>query len=1144
MADALLGILIQNLGSFVQEELATYLGVGELTQSLSRKLTLIRAVLKDAEKKQITNDAVKEWLQQLRDAAYVLDDILDECSITLKAHGNNKRITRFHPMKILVRRNIGKRMKEIAKEIDDIAEERMKFGLHVGVIERQPEDEGRRQTTSVITESKVYGRDKDKEHIVEFLLRHAGDSEELSVYSIVGHGGYGKTTLAQTVFNDERVKTHFDLKIWVCVSGDINAMKVLESIIENTIGKNPHLSSLESMQQKVQEILQKNRYLLVLDDVWTEDKEKWNKLKSLLLNGKKGASILITTRLDIVASIMGTSDAHHLASLSDDDIWSLFKQQAFGENREERAELVAIGKKLVRKCVGSPLAAKVLGSSLCCTSNEHQWISVLESEFWNLPEVDSIMSALRISYFNLKLSLRPCFAFCAVFPKGFEMVKENLIHLWMANGLVTSRGNLQMEHVGDEVWNQLWQRSFFQEVKSDLAGNITFRMHDFIHDLAQSIMEKECISYDVSDSTNVSIGVHHLSIFDKKPNIGFFFLKSKYDHIIPFQKVDSLRTFLEYKPPSKNLDVFLSSTSLRVLLTRSNELSLLKSLVHLRYLEIYDSNITTLPGSVCRLQKLQTLKLERCHLLSSFPKQFTKLKDLRHLMIKNCHSLISAPFRIGQLTSLKTLTIFIVGSKTGYGLAQLHNLQLGGKLHIKCLENVSNEEDARETNLISKKDLDRLYLSWGNDTNSQVGSVDAERVLEALEPHSSGLKHFGVNGYGGTIFPSWMKNTSILKGLVSIILYNCKNCRHLPPFGKLPCLTILYLSGMRYIKYIDDDLYEPETEKAFTSLKKLSLHDLPNLERVLEVDGVEMLPQLLNLDITNVPKLTLTSLLSVESLSASGGNEELLKSFFYNNCSEDVAGNNLKSLSISKFANLKELPVELGPLTALESLSIERCNEMESFSEHLLKGLSSLRNMSVFSCSGFKSLSDGMRHLTCLETLHIYYCPQLVFPHNMNSLASLRQLLLVECNESILDGIEGIPSLQKLRLFNFPSIKSLPDWLGAMTSLQVLAICDFPELSSLPDNFQQLQNLQTLTISGCPILEKRCKRGIGEDWHKIAHIPISPSSVETTTPTKSTICENIITTWRIAKATWKILWNYNMQSSGFEEMIDSITQVP
>ena len=341
------------------------------------------------------------------------------------------------------------------------------FGFQpVGVAEERQQGDGEwRQTISVVTEPKVYGRDKDKKQIVEFLLRHASDSEELSVYSIVGHGGYGKTALAQTVFNDERVKTHFDLKIWVCVSDDFSMMKVLDSIIENTNGKNPDLSSLESRQKKVQEILQNKRYLLVLDDVWNEDQEKWNKFKSLLQHGTKGASILVTTRLDNVASIMGTYDAHPLIGLSDDHIWSLFKQQAFGENREERAELVAIGKKLVRKCAGSPFAAKVLGSSLRFKREEHQWISVLESEFWNLTEVDPIMSALSLSYFNLKISSRPCFAFCAVFPKDFEMVKEHLIQLWMANGLVTSRGNLQMEHVANEVWNDLYQRSFFQEVK-------------------------------------------------------------------------------------------------------------------------------------------------------------------------------------------------------------------------------------------------------------------------------------------------------------------------------------------------------------------------------------------------------------------------------------------------------------------------------------------------------------------------------------------------------------------------------------------------------------------------------------------------------------------------------------------------------
>jgi muconolactone delta-isomerase len=167
---------------------------------------------------------------------------------------------------------------------------------------------------------------------------------------------------------------------------------------------------------------------------------------------------------------------------------------------------------------------------------------------------------------------------------------------------------------------------------------------------------------------------------------------------------------------------------------------------------------------------LQTLKLEGCIYFSSFPNQLTQLQDLRHLMIENCPSLVSTPFRIGELTCLKTLTIFIVGgSEDGFGIEELHNLQLVGKLHIKGLENVSNEKDAREANLIGKKDLNRLYLSWGDYANSQVSDVDAEGVLEALEPHS-GLKSFGVKSYRGAHFPPWMRSTSILKGLVHIIL--------------------------------------------------------------------------------------------------------------------------------------------------------------------------------------------------------------------------------------------------------------------------------------------------------------------------------------------------------------------------------------
>jgi len=81
MAEALLGIVIQHFQSFVQDQFASFWGVDQQSHKLSSNLTAIHAVLKDAERKQITSHAVKDWLQKLTDAAYVLDDILDECSV-------------------------------------------------------------------------------------------------------------------------------------------------------------------------------------------------------------------------------------------------------------------------------------------------------------------------------------------------------------------------------------------------------------------------------------------------------------------------------------------------------------------------------------------------------------------------------------------------------------------------------------------------------------------------------------------------------------------------------------------------------------------------------------------------------------------------------------------------------------------------------------------------------------------------------------------------------------------------------------------------------------------------------------------------------------------------------------------------------
>ncbi|WVZ13284.1 hypothetical protein V8G54_017814 [Vigna mungo] len=378
--------------------------------------------------------------------------------------GHTSCLSRLHPNDILFRFNIGKRMKDITQRFHDIHEEKSTFNLEHGITEVQTVDDFWRQTSSDITEPVVYGRNQDREKIVKFLLEDASNSEELSIFPIVGIGGLGKTTLAKQVFNDHRVCKHFDLTIWVCVSDDFNTKTILQSIIECITGQNPNLNSLEAMRKKVEEVLHGMRYLLVLDDVWNEYQEKWKQLKGKLqcARAAKGATILVTTRLEEVASTMQTHPTYHLKKLSGDESWSLFKYHAFGPNREETEELVAIGKEIVRNCIGLPLAIKTLGSLLRDQSEVRQWINVKEGSSMTNEE-NSIMRALKLSYSNLELSLRRCFSFCAIFPKDFAIDKEELIHLWMANGFIESERNIEVEDVGNKVWNKLYRRYFFRK---------------------------------------------------------------------------------------------------------------------------------------------------------------------------------------------------------------------------------------------------------------------------------------------------------------------------------------------------------------------------------------------------------------------------------------------------------------------------------------------------------------------------------------------------------------------------------------------------------------------------------------------------------------------------------------------------------
>ena len=100
--------------------------------------------------------------------------------------------------------------------------------------------------------------------------------------SIVGLGGIGKTTLAQLAYNDVKVCSHFDKRIWVCVSDPFDAMRISRAILEALERKtSSHLHELEIVQQEIQNSIARKKFLLVSDDVWNENYQIWELVNCL-----------------------------------------------------------------------------------------------------------------------------------------------------------------------------------------------------------------------------------------------------------------------------------------------------------------------------------------------------------------------------------------------------------------------------------------------------------------------------------------------------------------------------------------------------------------------------------------------------------------------------------------------------------------------------------------------------------------------------------------------------------------------------------------------------------------------------------------------------------------------------------------------
>ncbi|PPS05202.1 hypothetical protein GOBAR_AA15450 [Gossypium barbadense] len=1020
MADALVSvvvnIILDNLNSLFLEEMGLAGSLKKELQSLESTLTTIQAVLHDAEEKQWKSEAIKNWLGKLKQAAYDLEDVLDD----FKTKAQRRR-----------------------KKLDAIAEEKSKFHLRECVAEAAIEWNEDRQTSSLVKESEILGRADEKEKIVSMLVSNASHHDDLSVYAICGMGGLGKTTLAQLVYNDKNVAKAFDLRAWVCVSDDFDIKRLTKAILESIEGKSCDIQELDPLQRRLVGMFVGKRFLLVLDDVWNEYHDKWDRLKQALQCGARGSTVIVTTRLEKVALMMATIPFYRLGCLSDDDSWSLFKQRAFGMGiKEGNVNLDATGRQILQRCGGVPLAITAIGSILCSKSLESEWLCVKDSEIWALEdEGKRILAVLMLSYEHLPPYMKQCFSFCSIFPKDSVMVKDELIGLWMANGFIPSRRLLDLHDTGCEIFSELTRRSFLQEIKEDVDGTVTCKMLDLIHDIATTIMGHECCVIEPNERLKIPKTARHLFVHNSSSSTNIMDL-SKLQPLhslilgneISFCGIYNLSNPAQFISKQKNLKVLDFGYSF------SN--SAFKSLKQLRYLCLHDGNMKTLPESTISLYNLQTLNLQYCHSLEMLPKDTRHLKNLKYLDLRSCSLLTSMPVGLGQLSCLRKLSMFVVGKDIGCsGIDELKELALVGELSITGLHNIKSLTEAKNANLKKKQNLSSLSLSWQVESleTSHHQHRNDEEILNVLQPHSS-LKKLCIFGYQGDRFPYWMMDL-LLPNLVEISLEDCEICDQLPPLGKLRFLKVLTIKVMGALKYIDSNFYG-DMESSFPSLKVLEIGMAPCLEEWTTVNGREQFPLLRSLTIKCCPKLVKMPMLqSLKKLEIGGINVTLLKSLMMN-------ATILTSLWINEVDELTDLPDGLlQNQKHLDSLTIVSTNG--------LQGLLSLSSLRIQNCKKLASLSEGVLYLTSLRNLLINGCPELT---------------------SLPESIRHLSSLRSLRIWSCVRLISLPNEIQHLNLLSQLEIKYCCNLTSLPQGVWSLTALETLEIEGCPHLKRQCKK--------------------------------------------------------------------
>ncbi|KAL5731476.1 hypothetical protein ACHQM5_004200 [Ranunculus cassubicifolius] len=732
---------------------------------------------------------------QLRELVYDADDIILDFQ-NRAAYEDVFPIRRHTPRGRLFRDNAESTLKKIINRIDDMEN---KFTKYLSPLTQIIPNNKEESTTSVRHMSRILslstpvGLEDDTPKIVKWITT---DKQSCSI-ALVGMGGLGKTTFARKIFNERDVVNHFDKRVWVTVSQAYKEEDILLNMLkhirdnyslnvaqyrEENIFRNMPKKEVNSrvvaddVMSQICRSLTNQRYLIVMDDVWRMD-GWWRKLIDRLPKGERcKSSIIITTRHERIARDMGVSQIHKVRKLDENESWSLFCSVAFSVNKSMGSdpEFEAVGKAIVKKCDGLPLAIKTIAGLLSTKLNSlHQWRMVCANFFSELENQNTVLATLRLSYDDLPAVHKHCILCFSVYPEDTEINADQLVYWWVSEGFVQEKKPYTVIDEALQCLQELVSRCLVEAVEQRGYDGRVFKckMHDQVPEV---------------DSRHLGYTAE-MDLERLKENSKLrAFLLMKY---IPFTFHPALATVNSLRV------VDLSNEELKKVHVEQM-LRWIKSQKRLAYVNFQGvENLKKLPDWIKKRQNLKILVLKDCKNLKKLPPSIIYLQNLVLLDVENC-PLEYLPHGFGKLTKLQVLYGLKI-TKQGSGSTSLGELKSLINLRVLGINLSKNNEipDGEEFILYALSQLKVLYIDSKNCEQNDVA------LINKLVPPAS-LEELHLSSYNGDTTPDWLSSLSLPELLYlsvehSQIVSICLNS--LPRFK----LEWEDLRSMKYLRYVE-----------------------------------------------------------------------------------------------------------------------------------------------------------------------------------------------------------------------------------------------------------------------------------------------------------------------------------------------------